>query len=205
MIKHATQTLWFIQLSPKGDACRQLCWSEYIWGGGSCFLLHGCIMLNLHLRDVWLIFNNKLNLLVSLDAFLFQSVLYSGHDEGEDDKTLLCLMSIGVSPRLRREEAGGPAGAAESSCWRRGRRGVESVSELAGWHSYHGTNSLGTEEKLQQNCGEREGRSRRRLGQCGACCVRVPVPRPCPRTQTARESACHQGHTDGSLLGACGC
>ncbi len=84
-----------------------------------------------------------------------------------------------------------------------GRQEVESVSELAGWHSYHGTNSPGTEETAAKLQGG-EGRNRQRLGQCGACCS-CPCPRPRLQTQTASEPACHQGHADGSLLGGCGC
>lgn len=97
-----------------------------------------------------------------------------------------------------------PAGVAESSRWQRGRREVESVSVLAGWHGYHGTNSPGT-EKTAANRRAASERNRLSSGQCRACC-------PCPCryasptcNQRAKEPTRHQGHTDGPLLGGCGC
>lgn len=95
------------------------------------------------------------------------------------------------------------AGAAESSCWQKGRRDVESVSELAGWHSYHSTNSLGTEE-TEANCRAAGGRNRPSVRRCKACCSVSLSPSP-TCNQTAKEPACHQGHTDGSLLGGWEC
>lgn len=107
-------------------------------------------------------------------------------------------MSVEHSASLRKrreEEAGSPAGAAESSFWQTGRREVESVSELAAWHSYHGTNSPGAEETAA-NCGAAR---KEEEAAAGAMRSRLSV------SATARVPACHQGHTDGSLLGGCGC
>lgn len=121
----------------------------------------------------------------------------------EYDKTLLSD-EHGVSVRLRREEARSPAGAAESSCWQRGRREVESVS--VSWQA--GTVTMAqiapAPRKLQQTAGRRGKKQAERLGQCGACCS-CPCPPSPTQTQTAKVPACHQGHTDGSLLGECGC
>lgn len=77
---------------------------------------------------------------------------------------------------------------------------MESVSELAGWHGYHGTNSLSTEETAA-NCRAASGRNRLRVRQCEAPFVSLLLFLTC--NQTAKEPACHQGYTDGLLLGGC--
>lgn len=101
----------------------------------------------------------------------------------------------GVSLRLMREEAGSPAGAAESSCWQRGRREVESVSELAGWHSYHGTNSPGNKETAA-NCRAVREEKGRDWGNAEPA-VRVPVPVPGSRP---RQPKCQHAIRDTQMV-----
>lgn len=148
-------------------------------------------------------FNNKQNLLVWLDAFLFGLFLYSGQDEGENDKTLLCLMSMVYH-------------------WGCGGRRLEALQELLSHHAGKGGDErwnlclswqAGTVTAAQiaqapketaANCGVAREETGRDWGNAEPA-ARVPVPRPRLQTQTAKVPACHQGHTDGLLLGGCGC
>lgn len=121
----------------------------------------------------------KLNVVIAFNNTFF---LFRSRRRREWQNTTLSD-EHGVSLRLRREEAGSPAGAAESSCWQRVRREVESVSELAGWHSYHGTNSPCTEETAA-NCGTAREETGKDWGNA-APAVRVHVPVPIPDSQSA--------------------
>ena len=135
-------------------------------------------------------------------SLLLRSVLYSGHAEGENDKTLLCLMSIVYH-------------------WGRGGRRLGALQELLSHHSgkqgderwnlclswQPGTVTMAqiarAQRKLQQtaaNCG-----AAREEEEAAAGAMRSRLFVSLSPTQTARVPACHQGHTDGSLQGGCGC
>lgn len=98
--------------------------------------------------------------------------------------------------------AGSPAGAAESSCRQRGRGEAESVSELAAWHSYHGTNSPGTEETAANCRAARKETDRGRADADPAARVPVPISGSRPRRPKCQHAI---RNTDGSLQGGCGC
>ncbi|XP_041662325.1 uncharacterized protein C7orf57 homolog [Cheilinus undulatus] len=72
---------------------------------------------------------------------------------------------------------------------KRERRGVESVSELAGWHSYHGTNSPGTEENCSKTAGRaREGASGGDWGNAEPAMYVSLFPSPDPDSDSQRVS-----------------
>lgn len=197
MIKRATRMLWLVQLNPKREACRQLWWFKYIWRVGThSHYIFKCrykpsILIPFDVSrwhfqsDCWNSFQQQTKHISLVGCFIIL-VCFAFRSRWRTEWQNTTLSDEhGVSLRLRREEAGSPAGAAESSCWQRGRREVESVSELAGWHSYHGTNSLGTEETAA-NCGAAREETGRDWGNAEPA-VRVPVPvrDPDPDSQSA--------------------
>lgn len=124
--------------------------------------------------------------------------MYLGQDEGENDKTLLCLMSMVYH-------------------WGWGGRRLEALQELLSHHAgkewderwnlclswQAGTVTMAqiarAPRKLQQTAGQREKKQAKTGAMRRLLFVFVSL------SPTAKVPACHQGHTDGSLLGECGC
>lgn len=213
MIKHATQMLR--QLNPKREGRRQLGWFNLKSLYASHLYVFKChikpIILSPFVVSVWHFqtdcwngFQQQTKPFSLAGCFLiFGLFLYSGQDEGENDKTLLCLMSMVYH-------------------WGCGGRRLEALQELLSHHAGKGGDErwnlclswqAGTVTAAQiaqapketaANCGVAREETGRDWGNAEPA-ARVPVPRPRLQTQTAKVPACHQGHTDGLLLGGCGC
>lgn len=192
--------LWILQLKPKREACREI-WLFNTFDGShpriqvyifTCHIKPNNICLFIVFGDILkLIAVSSKQICFILRGYFIILVCFvfrSGWRREWENTTL--SDKHGVSPKLTKEEAWSLAGAAESSCWQQGRREVESVSELAGWHSYHGTNSLDTEKTAAK---QETGRDSSRVGPAVRVPVPVPISDPDPDSQsTSMPSGTHR-------------
>lgn len=208
MITYAFHVRLLIQLKPK-KTCRQFWWFKNVLKVGTLktdyiFLILGwkCYYDSLYQTGCWNSFPQQLKHISVTGCFNIFGLFCMQVRYGKMTKHYFVWWAWCIT-EVEEGNCWSSAGAAESSCWQKGRWDVESVSELAGWHGYHSTNSLATEE-TEANCRAASGRNRPSVRRCKACCS-CPCHCPRPATRQPNKPACHQGHTDGLLQGGSEC